>query len=54
MNYAFRLLDPYTGKLVAAARVNARSRSEAEDKGRRALAKFRPSRFFWEIERPPA
>ena len=53
MIYTFRLLDPRSGTVVAAVRVNSRSRAEAEEMGRRELARFRPSRFFWETEQPP-
>lgn len=52
MIYTFRLIDPLSGAIVAAIRVNAESRNDAEEKGRRALARFRPSRFFWDTVQP--
>ena len=54
MTYTFRLLNPRSGAIVGAVRVNAGSREEAAAMGRCALAAFRPSRFFWDTVEPPA
>jgi hypothetical protein len=54
MTHTFRLLNPRSGAIVAAVQVNAGSREQAAAMGRRALAAFRPPRFFWDTVEPPA
>ena len=53
MPFEFRLLDPDSGAVAAAARVNAESRAEAEELGRCKLAQLWLARYFCEVEGPP-
>ena len=53
MQFEFRLLDPDTDAVIAAVRVSAESRAEAEELGRSKLAQMWPTQYFWESEGPP-
>ena len=53
MPYEFRLLEPHSGAVIDAVRVNAKSRAEAEELGRSKVAQLWPTRYFWDSEGPP-
>lgn len=53
LRFAFRLLDPRTGAVLAEATVHATTEHDAEKKGRRQFSACRWRQCFWELETYP-